>query len=102
MKSLPYLEEIYDFETEQLDALLAQLNTLLIEGGSNPSLELPEGFESYEKFERKALKLKDALELELEERSQVDNVISFFVSKSQGGVDLLNDDDFYKPKEGVQ
>ena len=39
---------------------------------------LPEGVETFEKYERKALKLKDCLELELDERSQVDNVINFF------------------------
>jgi hypothetical protein len=60
---------------------------------------LPKGFESYDKFERKALKLKESLELELEERRQVDDVISFFVNKNgvDIGMDLLNDDKFYQP-----
>jgi hypothetical protein len=44
--------------------------------------ELPQGVETFEKYERKALKLKECLELELEERSQVDNVINFFTESS--------------------
>jgi len=40
---------------------------------------LPPEMDSLEKYERKALKLKDSLELELDERSQVDNVINFFI-----------------------
>ena len=64
---------------------------------SGGTCELPKGFDSYEKFERKALKLKESLELELEERKQVDDVISFFIEKStkNNGIDLLNDDHFY-------
>ena len=54
---------------------------------------LPEGIDSFDKYERKALKLKDCLELELEERSQVDNVINFFTDKSEN---FLDDDAFYK------
>jgi len=38
------------------------------------------------------LKLKEHLELELEERKQVDDVISFFVSKPLGDIDFLNDE----------
>jgi len=54
---------------------------------------LPEGIESFEKYERKAAKLKDSLELELEERSQVDNVLDFFTDSSKN---FLDDDNFYK------
>ena len=39
--------------------------------------------------------MKDCLELELEERSQVDNVISFFMNEKK----FLDDDDFYKLSE---
>jgi hypothetical protein len=38
--------------------------------------------------------LKDSLELELEERSQVDNVINFFMNEKK-----FLDDDFYKLSE---
>ncbi len=55
--------------------------------------QLPKGFDNFEKFERKALKLREHIELELDERRQVDDVISFFVSKTKkGDVDILNDD----------
>ena len=39
------------------------------------------------------MKLREHIELELDERRQVDDVISFFVSKTKkNGVDILNDD----------
>jgi len=63
MKELPCLEEIYDFETDQLESILNEIDNALMSGS-----ELPRGFDSYEKFERKALKLKEHVELELEER----------------------------------
>ena len=94
MKELPYIEEIYDFETEQLERLLVEINDCL---NSDGQCEIPSRFDSYEKFERKALKLKESLELELEERKQVDDVINFFLDKK--GTDLLNDDEFYKPMD---
>lgn len=50
----------------------------------------------FDKFERKALKLKDSLELELDERSQVDNVINFFTDTSKNARNFLDDDDFYR------
>ncbi|CDW88353.1 tubulin-tyrosine ligase family protein [Stylonychia lemnae] len=83
---------------------------MLLQGanGNVDQIILPKGFESYDKFERKALKLKESLELELEERRQVDDVISFFVSKNgmDGELDLLNDDKFYQPlneqKQNIQ
>jgi|LauGreDrversion4_2_1035121.scaffolds.fasta_scaffold62347_2 hypothetical protein len=44
------------------------------------------------------MKLREHIELELGERRQVDDVISFFVSKSaKAGIDLLSDDQFYQP-----
>ena len=93
MKELPCLEEIYDFETEQLEKVFNNLEAFL---SSNPTVEqLPRGFDSVEKFQRKALKLKESIELELEERKQVDDVISFFVQKTK--TDFLNDDQFYQP-----
>ena len=42
------------------------------------------------------MKLKDCLELELDERSQVDNVINFFMDNSKK---FLDDDNFYKLSE---
>jgi hypothetical protein len=99
MKELPYLEEIYDFETEQLETLLSDIERLL--DPNNKLQQLPKGFETFEKFERKALKLREHVELELEERKQVDDVISFFISKStagkKGSIDMLSDDQFYQP-----
>ena len=70
MKELPYIEEIYDFETDQLESLLNEIDQILMQGaqGNQTDIELPKGYESYDKFERKALKLKESLELELEER----------------------------------
>ncbi len=96
MKELPYLEEIYDFETEQLESILNEINVILVPGGPRLPSQLPKGFESFDKFERKALKLREHIELELGERRQVDDVISFFASKTvKGGIDLLSDDQFY-------
>jgi hypothetical protein len=94
MKELPYLEEIYDFETEQLEQVQKDLQRML--DPTSPPPALPKGFDSFEKFERKALKLLEHVELELEERRQVDDVISFFVSKKD---DLLSDDKFFRPME---
>ncbi len=95
------MEEIYDFETEQLETVLTDIDTAL--SAPRGTLQLPKGYESYEKFERKALKLKEHIELELDERRQVDDVISFFVSKSNNkGVDLLSDDQFYQPASQKQ
>lgn len=93
MKELPCIEEIYDLETFQLERVLQDIDALLLQGANNGNtqqLELPKGFETFEKFERKALKLKEHLELELDERKQVDDVINFFVAKSP--LDILNDD----------
>ena len=56
---------------------------------SGGNCELPKGIESFEKLERKALKLKESVELELEERKQVDDVINFFLNKP------LTDNDKY-------
>ena len=66
--------------------------------------ELPAGIDSFERFERKAFKLKDSLELELEERAQVDNIINFFTDSSK---EFLDDEAFYKldgtqPSNAVQ
>ena len=54
---------------------------------------LPLGIDSFEKYERKTVKLKDSIELELEERSQVDNVLNFFTDSSKN---FLDDENFYK------
>jgi hypothetical protein len=76
MKEFPYVEDIYDMETSKLEEVLNQIESDLISGGQ---CEIPDRFETFEKYERKALKLKEHLELELEERGQVDNVLSFFM-----------------------
>ena len=91
MKELPYVEEIYDMETSQLEALKRQLDEDLI----NEICELPARFDNYEKYRKKLLKLQPHLELELEERGQIDNVLSFFI-KSDKDDKFLNDDEFFK------
>jgi hypothetical protein len=68
----------------------------LLSGGN---CQIPDRFDTFEKYEKRALKLRGHLELELEERGQVDNVLNFFM---QGDEDLstdkfLDDDQFYKP-----
>ena len=79
MKILPFIEDIYDLETQQLESLLSELTTSI----TDPSkVELPEGINSFEKLERKVIKLKESIELELEERAQVDNLIGFFAESS--------------------
>ena len=65
MKVLPFLEDIYDYETEQLESLLAQLQEAI----SSDLDELPQGVESLEKFRKKAGKLIDSISLELTERN---------------------------------
>ena len=90
-KFLPFLEEIYDMETEQLQELLEKINAALL----LPD-EVPAGFETFDKFERKAFKLKDNLELELEERKKVDDLIDFFTGL-QEPPSLTNEEEFFKP-----
>lgn len=79
MKELPFLEEIYDLETASLERLLDELNWDLVSGGH---CIIPDRFESFEKYERKAVKLREHIELELEERGQVDNILNFFSKAS--------------------
>ncbi len=67
MKELPFVEDIYDLETEQLETILLQIKTELAKGPQHATL--PKGVDSYEKFDRKATKLIDCIELELEERA---------------------------------
>ena len=98
MKEFPYVEDIYDMETTQLAELLENIESDMMLG--KEVCQVPDRFESYEKYERKALKLKGSLELELEERGQVDNVLNFFLqstAKSQEQNQFLDDDQFYKP-----
>jgi hypothetical protein len=66
-KVLPYLEDIYDLETEQLDDLLNMINNDMLVGEGQ--CQLPDGVESFARYEKKANKLRECLELELEERS---------------------------------
>ena len=77
---------------------------------SDGKCQIPDRFESFEKYKKKALKLKEHLELELEERGQVDDVLNFFMgtgatakpvsghsTTSAGSLNFLDDDQFYKP-----
>ena len=76
---------------------------------SDGKCQVPDRFESFEKYRKKALKLKEHLELELEERGQVDDVLNFFTgmgggkqasgqsTTSDGTFNFLDDDQFYKP-----
>ena len=77
-------------ETEELESVLAMIRDDMLKG---EKCVLPQGVNSFEKYERKAAKLKDCLELELEERAQVDNVVNFFESNQKK---FLDDDAFYK------
>jgi hypothetical protein len=54
MKSLPFVEDIYDLETDQLQSLLSQLMALL----TDPSVtEFPKGIDSFDKLQRRVQKL---------------------------------------------
>ena len=76
---------------------------------SDGKCQVPDRFESFEKYKKKALKLKEHLELELEERGQVDDVLNFFMgmggtkqvsghsTTSDGSFNFLDDEQFYKP-----
>jgi hypothetical protein len=66
MKEFPYVEDIYDIETSNLHALQNMINRDLSLAEAN--VVLPDRFETYDKYIKKALKLKDALDLEIEER----------------------------------
>lgn len=92
MKELPFVEDIYDLETEQLQHLLNEIMNELARGPQGASL--PKGIDNFDKFQRRAGKLRDCIELELEERSQVDNVISFFTDMGTGE-NILDDDNLY-------
>ena len=92
MKEFPYVEEIYDMETSQLEALLRTID----EDMKNEQCLLPDRFDTFEKYRKKALKMRPHLELELEERNQVDDVLNFF-NMSKKDEAFLNDDEFYKP-----
>lgn len=91
MKDFPFIEEIYDMETSELQALLAQINDD-IEAGN--SCIVPERFETAERYLKKAVKMKEHIELELEERGQVDNVLNFFLSSdtTADGTSILDDE----------
>ena len=67
MKELPFVEDIYDLETEQLETIFHEIKNELAKGPQHA--KLPKGVDSFEKFERKAAKLIDCIELELEERA---------------------------------
>lgn len=84
-------------ETSQLQALLDQINSDLQSGGN---CEIPDRFDSFEKYQKKALKLKSHVELEIEERGQVDNVLNFFMKGNEDDFTtdkFLDDDQFFKP-----
>ncbi len=66
MKEFPYVEDIYDMETGQLQALLELIDRDMALGSSK--CVVPDRFESYEKYQKKAIKMKESVELELEER----------------------------------
>ena len=98
MKDFPYVEEIYDMETDELKRLLDMINSD-IEAGNQ--CEVPERFDSSDKYLRKASKMKEHIELELEERGQVDNVLNFFLASDTTAdeTSLLDDEQFYKPMD---
>jgi len=70
---LPGAEEIYDFELDDLEKLLSALDSALNKKEYNPF------YGNYEKFERKANKIRSLIELEISERNQVDDLLKFFI-----------------------
>lgn len=80
---LPYTEEIYDLETEELERLMIKIVTALEDKET-----VPPGFEDYYDFEEAAEGLKEAVELEIDERKQVDEVINFFDMKLPDYMDI--------------
>jgi hypothetical protein len=63
MKVLPYIEDIYDLDTSQLQDLLLQINNEMKLGPKYA--ELPTGVDSFEKLSKKCKKLKHSIELEI-------------------------------------
>ena len=76
MSEFPYVEDIYDMETSKLEELMERIDR---DVASEGKCQIPDRFESFEKYRKKALKLKEHLELELEERGQFDDVLNFFL-----------------------
>jgi len=63
MKILPFIEDIYDLDTEQLNDLSQQIRHDLTLG---PKLvELPTGVDSFDKFKRKCAKIIKAIDQEV-------------------------------------
>ena len=74
--------------------MLQQLSADLERARLDPSC-LPPRIETVDKLERKIAKLRDCIELELEERSAVENVIGFFTSDSSATTQVELQDDYY-------
>lgn len=91
MKTLPFVEAVYDMSTNELNILLTNINFEVSRGPQRA--ELPEGIDSFEKFLRKTQKLKDCIESELEDRMKVDKVLGFFTKEDKKY--LKNE--FYEP-----
>lgn len=70
---LPGAEEIYDLELSDLEELQHTIDTLLEKRHYNPQ------YQTFEKFVRKANKLRSLVELELSERLEVDGLLKFFL-----------------------
>eukprot|EP00826_Nyctotherus_ovalis_P051662 TRINITY_DN6466_c0_g4_i1.p1 TRINITY_DN6466_c0_g4~~TRINITY_DN6466_c0_g4_i1.p1 ORF type:complete len:465 (-),score=127.64 TRINITY_DN6466_c0_g4_i1:53-1447(-) len=70
---LPGAEEIYDLELSDLEELQHTIDSLLEKRHYNPH------YQTFEKFKRKASKLRSLIELELSERQEVDGLLKFFL-----------------------
>jgi len=57
---------------------LTQILNYIDKTQADPNRIPPEGYDSFEKFDWKSESLKEAIKLELKERNEVDDVISFF------------------------
>lgn len=80
---LPPAEDIYDMELEELERYQNQIQQHLQSKIFNSC------YETFEKFERKAAKIKSLVDLEITERQQVDGLITFFLNGPSP--DILSD-----------
>jgi hypothetical protein len=79
---LPYLEDIYDLETCDLENILEEIKLNL------EQKTIGDGFETYEKYERKASDILPSIEMELEERKKVDDVVNFFLNINMNDLNM--------------
>ena len=89
------METIYDLDTADLKSILIQIGESFEEFKTiQQESENCFGF-LFSKYERKIEKIKSCIELEITERHQIDEIISFFTQPSQNENPLIGtDEDF--------